>query len=326
MSEHGDRGRRWRPAHIDFSLFSRSVAVLALLLAVAYTPIAAAESAGYKPIKPDLDGIVVDEDWARIMGKLLFWEQQIGSDGIACASCHFSAGADSRITNQLNPGFNIVKVDPVTGEQVPDEDHSFGDASGLLASGRPAAPNITMTPEDFPFQRHADESDRDSAITFDMNDVMSSSGSFDSLFIASNPTHFDKCKKISDIFHTSKGRPSRAVEPRNTPTTINSAFNHRQFWDMRAKNKFNGKGVFGWTEIENDPTARVMEVDTTSGEVAAKILSVDNASLASQAVGPPLSNLEMSCGGRTWGDIGREMLHPSVYPLFHQYIDNKHFY
>jgi len=37
------------------------------------------------------------------LGKALFWDTAIGSDGQACASCHFHAGADSRSKNQLNP-------------------------------------------------------------------------------------------------------------------------------------------------------------------------------------------------------------------------------
>ena len=35
--------------------------------------------------------------WAIALGKALFWDQQAGSDGIACASCHFAAGADTRL-------------------------------------------------------------------------------------------------------------------------------------------------------------------------------------------------------------------------------------
>ena len=40
----------------------------------------------------------------QILGKALFWDQQIGSDGQACASCHFAAGSDNRSINALNPG------------------------------------------------------------------------------------------------------------------------------------------------------------------------------------------------------------------------------
>ena len=37
-------------------------------------------------------------------------------------------------------------------------------------------------------------------------------------------------------------------------------------------------------------------------------LSLDRSSLASQAVGPPLSNFEMSCANRTFPDIGVKIL------------------
>src|SRR5262245_62487950 len=32
---------------------------------------------------------------AVTLGKALFWDMQVGSDGQACASCHFHAGADN---------------------------------------------------------------------------------------------------------------------------------------------------------------------------------------------------------------------------------------
>ena len=43
-----------------------------------------------------------DQDLLRL-GKAFFWDQQVGSDGQACGSCHFEAGADRRAKNQLNP-------------------------------------------------------------------------------------------------------------------------------------------------------------------------------------------------------------------------------
>ena len=52
-----------------------------------------------------LEGIVADKAAAVQLGKALFWDMQAGSDDIqACASCHFNAGADSRGTNDVNPG------------------------------------------------------------------------------------------------------------------------------------------------------------------------------------------------------------------------------
>src|SRR5262245_33249168 len=58
------------------------------------------------PPKPvNLADFVVDEAAAVALGKALFWDMQAGSDGIqACATCHFHAGADSRLKNQVNPG------------------------------------------------------------------------------------------------------------------------------------------------------------------------------------------------------------------------------
>ena len=44
---------------------------------------------------------------AEALGKALFWDMQVGSDAVqACGTCHFSAGADTRTRNQLNPNIN----------------------------------------------------------------------------------------------------------------------------------------------------------------------------------------------------------------------------
>src|SRR5438128_464376 len=58
--------------------------------------------------EPDqLDQFIADRAAAIRLGKALFWDMQVGSDGIqACGSCHFHAGADSRTKNQLNPDLN----------------------------------------------------------------------------------------------------------------------------------------------------------------------------------------------------------------------------
>ena len=56
------------------------------------------------PLPANLADFVADKKAAIVLGKALFWDQQAGSDGLACASCHFHAGADSRIKNQIDPG------------------------------------------------------------------------------------------------------------------------------------------------------------------------------------------------------------------------------
>jgi hypothetical protein len=45
----------------------------------------------------------------RRLGKALFWDMQVGGDGIrACASCHYHAGADNRKINQMSPGLKMT--------------------------------------------------------------------------------------------------------------------------------------------------------------------------------------------------------------------------
>src|SRR5436309_12458743 len=59
------------------------------------------------PVPPvfGMEGILADKTAAIQLGKALFWDMQAGSDDTqACASCHFNAGADSRGTNEINPG------------------------------------------------------------------------------------------------------------------------------------------------------------------------------------------------------------------------------
>src|SRR5436190_15034839 len=55
------------------------------------------------PTPANLATYVRDRDALLVLGKALFWDMQVGSDGkVACASCHFHAGADHRLNNQLS--------------------------------------------------------------------------------------------------------------------------------------------------------------------------------------------------------------------------------
>src|SRR5437868_2804190 len=52
---------------------------------------------------PDLSRYVRDPQSLVVLGKALFWDMQVGSDGrTACGTCHFHAGADHRAQNQLS--------------------------------------------------------------------------------------------------------------------------------------------------------------------------------------------------------------------------------
>ncbi|MCS6897416.1 MAG: hypothetical protein NZM29_05530, partial [Nitrospira sp.] len=94
---------------------------------------------------------------------------------------------------------------------------------------------------------------------------------------------------------------TRRVEPRNTPTVINAVFNHRQFWDGRAENIFNGVNHLG----DRDPEARVLA--SMGGTLVPVQVRLVNSSLASQALGPILNELEMAEPGRTVQDLARDL-------------------
>lgn len=256
--------------------------------------------------------------WAKVLGKALFWDQQAGSDGNACASCHFSAGADPRVTNQLSPGLNDV----TSGS---GGDHGFGStrsdtgevSAGRMPSGALARVNYTLTRDDFPLLVLADKRDRNSPIRTHTNDVVSSLGSFEARFQrVRSGGRPDRCELTPEVFVVGHAG-ARQVEPRNTPTTVNAAFFHTNFWDGRANNTFNGVGVFGMRDIHGDPNKRLIVVD--GGAPRLGYVAIENASLASQAVGPPSSSTEMSCAGRALADVGRKLLR--TFPLLHQKID-----
>jgi cytochrome c peroxidase len=297
------------------------------------------------PIPSNIADFVKDQQAAIALGKALFWDEQAGSDGMACASCHFHAGADSRSKNQIAPGFigGNGKFDPLPS----------GPGSG--------GPNYALKRADFPFHRKRDE--RSNAVgtnvLFDTDDVASSAGVMRLQFVGLGDQIFRRTQApivtqdiqvirklvasgivpssslnasilfggapsarpaaqvprvmvpenvswISDtlfsIAAAGKSLNTRRVEPRNTPTVINAVFNHRNFWDGRANFHFNGRSPFG----PRDAGAKVFR--NTGFAIEEVPILLDNASLASQAVGPTLSPLEMSSEGRNFFHVGRKLL------------------
>lgn len=294
---------------MDMKVTRRLVRPRAVLLASALA-VASNASAELVPPEADLTGIVKNKELAIVLGKALFWDPDVGSDGMACASCHFSAGADSRIRNQMSPGlrqeptadFTFGGVTDFDGEPLSAEALAL---AGLTKSGGTVDGTYEMTPEDFPFHSLEDSGDRNSRILATTNDVMSSSGSYDTTFGSVFGKEETCDQPLADVFHAN-GYPARQVEPRHTPTTINAVFNYLNFWDGRANHQFNGVDVFGPRDIANDPNKRLIVLD--AGQPTLGHLAIENASLASQAVAPPLSPEEMSCNGRTFADVGRRVL------------------
>ena len=234
----------------------------------------------------------------RQLGKALFWDMQVGSDGQACASCHFHAGADNRVKNQLNPGVNAG-------------DKTFGNiGAGIDArAGHPSfGPNHVLKPIDFPLHvidpcAPSDFSRR--TVLNDTNDVVSSQGVLGATLV---PHVSGETQKFDRVFNVS-GTSVRRTAPRNAPSVINAVFNVDNFWDGRAKSDFNGSSVLG----PLDPNAGVFEEDAIQNLLVRRRVSIDHASLASQALSPPLSNVEMSFEALTFAHIARKLL--SVRPL-----------
>ncbi len=249
------------------------------------------------PPVPELAKFIRNKQAAILLGKALFWDVQAGSDGNACASCHFHAGADNRFKNQLSPG---LKANDATFQPTAD---GVGGANYKLKS------------KDFPFHQLINPLDRNSALKFETNDVVSSQGAFGGEFQHLNANGKETCTARTTVDNFKVGGVmTRRVPPRNTPTTINAVFNYRNFWDGRANNSFNGVSPFG----ARDTNASVLELLPDGTTVATKI-AIENASLASQAVGPLLSDFEMSCANRTFKDVARKLM--TLRPLKLQKVD-----
>ena len=198
------------------------------------------------PRPSNLARYVADEQALVVLGKALFWDVQVSSDNrIACASCHFHAGADHRRPN-------------------------------LLAFA------------DFPFSRSDMEAGR----------RVASAG-------IARPVVEGKAGRAH-------GPGVRRITPRNAPSVINAARYFRTFWDGRASNVFTGRTPFG----DSDPRPNLL-VDR-DGRLVAEAVRIENASLASQAVAPPVDDVEMAYPGRTWPMLGRKML--AARPLARQVV------
>ena len=242
------------------------------------------------PEPPNLGEFVKNKPAAIAFGKALFWDLQVGSNGNqSCASCHFHAGVDSRDKNQLSPG--LLRVNAAGG---PDPDTKFNAGKG---------PNSLLQPADFPFHKLADPNNRSSQVLADSNDVASSQGVVLAQFIDINPgSAVDKVEVKPDPVFNVQGTNVRQVAERNTPSTINAVYNDRQFWDGRAQNEFNGVNPFG----SRDSSAFVLKSLKKQSPPEKVKISLKNSSLASQAVGPPLSSVEESATGRILPDVGQK--------------------
>lgn len=284
------------------------------------------------PLPDDLDSFVKDRSKAIQLGKALFWDMQVGSDGrTACATCHAPAGVDHRLVNTLNPGAPGSAFGPQLSGQA---------ELAAQARARFRGANATVNSDDFPFHKVDDPLGDKSNVEVlrSLMEVLGSQGVVKKDFVSIDEgSPVDNGRLVHDPVFNIDGANARQVTGRNSPTTINSVFFDRLFWDGRANHYFNGVNEFG----DLDPNARVLKsvtktetnttmglkwvpwggsgvpgwwtwasttTTTTSEALEPTRILLNNAALASQAVGPPNSDVEMAWHGRNFKDIARKLL------------------
>jgi cytochrome c peroxidase len=249
------------------------------------------------PVVPGLvdgpDPIIVNRAKAIVLGKALFWDVNVGSDGMACASCHFHAGADARVKNQIAPAAR--------------RSGAHSDTFDRASDGFVRGPNYTLRRDDFPFTQSVVPTTEIgvAGLARKSDDVVGSAGTFGGRFraVELGGTAADDCDRTHDAVFQTSGVGTRRVIARNAPSVVNAVFNHRNFWDGRASNTFNGSTEWG----DRDASAGVW-VRLANGTVVKRRLRLANSALASQAVTAPISSIEMSCSGRTLADVGRRLM------------------
>ena len=231
---------------------------------------------------PELTPYIRNTLAAIQLGKALFWDMQAGSDDqTACATCHSHAGADGRTRNQMSPGFD-------------------GDFDGFAANHRLAG-------GDFPFIHSESGSARS-------DNIVGSQGIRKMTYAGLAGDGSEITTPVNDPVFNVNGANIRQVGAVQAPSVINAVFNHRNFWDGRAQPEFNGVNSWG----ARDVNARAWTLDVRGNPTTINI-RIPNAALASQAVGPPMNELEMTASGRTFPELGKKLL--TRKPLALQHVD-----
>ena len=260
------------------------------------------------PAQAEIDDLIANQAATIALGKAFFWEMQFGSDGVtACATCHFTSGSDSRFGNQINPGSRRVDSNGFT-------------AADATTFSSPLSANHYLAASDFPLHKLSDINNSGSALISDNNNIVGSQGVYKNIFndVILGQAAEDQTPIPDDVFKMQNGSGNwvntRRSTPRNAPSVVNAVFNYRNFWDGRAQGTFNGVNPFG----AGDPHAFILQADGSAQGFSQVQLRLSNSALASQAVGPPGSDTEMSASGRSFVKMGKKML--SLSPLAKQLV------
>ncbi len=267
--------RKW-PVRIAGALVLLGAVALGLPSSVKANGAESARSAFPKFAEPgNLGDFVRDRTALTRLGKAFFWDMQVGSDGVvSCATCHNHAFSDHRTKNQLHPGPN-----------------------GRFDSGHV---NSVLQASDFPIRS---------------DDVVGSQGVIMAKFVDIVPGQAAEAgSAVVDPTFRLGNRNVRQVTGKNAPANFNAAFNHRNFWNGRASNLFNGVSPFG----AEDSGAGGMIWKVHGSSVASTPIAIDGSAAASQAVGPANNSVEMAYSGRSWPKLAKKLL--LLMPLAKQVI------
>ncbi|MBL9153251.1 MAG: hypothetical protein JNK37_12230 [Verrucomicrobiales bacterium] len=261
---------------------------------------------------------------AIALGKAFFWDPRFSSDKkVACASCHFAAGTDQRTRG-------VVSLPANMGVRIPWP-QAQGAKEGRYLPYNLSAQDLIPGSQDDGGPTTPGVFDPDSLVGYPVREVIGSQGvrlrEFKGLVQDGN-TWSEKLVTpslnaengslkplLEQVHHLSTTH--RQVTPRNAGTVINAVFNSRNFHDSRASNVFNGHNGWGrhidtlvnrhiYVLRDKDNNLKKTHTTTPIGEDAAYYLA--DAALASQAVEPLVSEVEMSANLRMLHHVARRML------------------
>ena len=286
----------------------------------------------------------VNRNVAAVLGKALFWDMQVGSDGVqACGTCHFTgAGIDTRTKNQINP--NHLGGDFTLRSHAAERARPHRGTTSRCTSSRTPTSLATRLRAGDPRQRErgARWTIPSPAITScatpatssrDVNDVVSSMG-----------VVFDKFSDIAPIGQFRPGRRRRAcrgarsshrrrqrsrpdpglpgLSPGRAPQHADDAGGRVQLRQLLGRARAPRLQRRQRVRRRRSPGPRVRDRSRRRHRPAhgdAADHQVREHRLAGD--GPGFSEFEMSFLGRNWAKLGKKLLQAGVTPLANQLVD-----
>jgi len=257
-----------------------------------------------------IGGDIINQAAAVRLGKALFWDIQLGGDGqIACANCHFHAGADNRVINTVNPGpngiFEIVAGPGATflGGNVNNDDRvgSQGIVGSIFQSidPNPAHPADICSPDQVaPFFANRRVTGRNTppivAAVYNRDNFWD--GRANNTFNGNDP--FGLTLNLQGAIGNAVRNgslASQAVGPPNNPTEVSC-----------AGRTFNGPGSLGAKLLARQPLQfqLVSPTDSSLGSLSASPnagLTKSYTAMISDAFGPTVAANAQNTFSRIWG-------------------------